>query len=229
MRFAKAKNAEQQSVLMLHRARELLVRQRTMLINALRGHCAEFGITAPQGMSRARALISCIDEGDDRLPPLARRALASLVAQIKAIQAEIAGLEKELLAWHRSSEASQRLGAIPGVGVITATALVATVGDASQFRSGRQFAAFLGLVPRQSSSGGRDRLGRISKRGRRISPAFAGARLTYCPALGPVTPAAAFSLAGRIARPPADQCRAGGYGEQDGPHCLGDAQQIGSL
>jgi transposase len=136
-----------------------------MLINALRGHCAEFGITAPQGISRAGALISCIDEGDGRLPPLARRALASLVAQIKAIQAEIAGLEKELLAWHRSSEASQRLGVIPGVGVITATALVATVGDASQFRSGRQFAAFLGLVPRQSSSGGRDRLGRISKRG----------------------------------------------------------------
>ena len=165
MRFAKAKNAEQQSVLMLHRARELLVRQRTMLINALRGHCAEFGITAPQGISRAGALISCIDEGDDRLPPLARRALASVVAQIKAIQAEIAGLEKELLAWHRSSEASQRLGVIPGVGVITATALVATVGDASQFRSGRQFAAFPGLVPRQSSSGGRDRLGRISKRG----------------------------------------------------------------
>jgi transposase len=165
MRFAAVKSAEQQSVLMLHRARELLVRQRTMLINALRGHCAEFGLTAPQGASHVAELILRIEEEDDRLPPLARRALASLVAQIRTIQTEITGLEKELLTWHRTNEASQRLGAIPGVGVITATALVATVGDASQFRSARQFAAFLGLAPKQNSSGGRDRLGRISKRG----------------------------------------------------------------
>jgi transposase len=96
---------------------------------------------------------------------LAQRALATLVAQIRSIQEEIAGLEKALLAWHRASEKSLRLAAIPGVGIITATALVATVGDASQFRSSRQFAAFLGLVPKQNSSGGRDRLSRISKRG----------------------------------------------------------------
>ncbi|MFQ5466918.1 MAG: IS110 family transposase [Kiloniellaceae bacterium] len=112
------------------------------------------------------ALIEVIEDPDDRrLPPLARDALLSLVVQLRATQERIAELEKELTAWHRSSEASQRPTAIPGVGVITATALVATIGDATQFRSARQFAAWLGQVPRQQSSGGKDRLGRISKRG----------------------------------------------------------------
>jgi len=166
MRFASVKSAGQQSLLTLHGARELLVRQRTMLINALRGHCAEFGVTAAQGLSRAQELVALIDdEADDRLPTLARRALRSLVVQIRSIQEQIGELEAELLAWHRSSEESGRLAAIPGVGLITATALTATIGNASQFRSARQFAAWLGLVPSQRSSGGKDRLGRISKRG----------------------------------------------------------------
>lgn len=166
MRFAPVKSAEQQSVLMLHRARELLVRQRTMLINALRGHCAEFGLVAAQGIAKASELIRIIEDPEDtRLPDLAREALGLLVNQLNAVRARIKALESRLLAWHRSNEASRRLEAIPGVGVITATALVATIGDASQFRSGRQLAAWLGLVPRQHSSGGKDRLGRISKRG----------------------------------------------------------------
>ena len=166
MRFAAVKSAEQQSVLLLHRARELLVRQRTMLINALRGHCGEFGIVAAQGAPKVTELIETIeDPEDERIPTLARAALGSLVEQLRRVQSEIQGLEKKLKAWHRSSEASRRLEAIPGVGVITATALVATIGDASQFRSGRQLAAWLGLVPRQHSSGGKERLGRISKRG----------------------------------------------------------------
>jgi transposase len=166
MRFAPIKSAEQQSVLMLHRARELLVRQKTMLINALRGHCGEFGIVVAQGASRVATLIDMIeDREDDRLPALAREALMALVDQLRMVRAQITGLEKQLKAWHRSHEASRRLETIPGVGVITATALVATIGDASQFRSGRQLAAWLGLVPRQYSSGGKERLGRISKRG----------------------------------------------------------------
>jgi transposase len=166
MRFAPIKSAEQQSVLMLHRARELLVRQRTMLINALRGHCGEFGIVVAQGASRVEELIEIIEDcEDERLPALAREALGSLVGQLRMAQAQILGLEKKLLAWHRANEASRRLATIPGVGVITATALVATIGDASQFHSGRQLAAWLGLVPRQHSSGGKERLGRISKRG----------------------------------------------------------------
>ncbi len=166
MRFAAVKSVEQQSVLLLHRARELLVRQRTMLINALRGHCGEFGIVAAQGASKVTDLVVMIeDPGDASIPALAREALGSLVAQLRRVQAEILGLEKKLKAWHRSNEASRRLEAIPGVGVITATALVATIGDASQFHAGRQLAAWLGLVPRQHSSGGKERLGRISKRG----------------------------------------------------------------
>jgi transposase len=166
MRFAPIKSAEQQSVLMLHRARELLVRQKTMLINALRGHCGEFGLVVAQGASRVEELIAVIeDHEDDCLPGLARKALGSLVEQLRMVRAQIAILEKKLKVWHLASEASRRLETIPGVGVITATALVATIGNASQFHSGRQLAAWLGLVPRQHSSGGKEKLGRISKRG----------------------------------------------------------------
>ncbi len=166
MRFAPVKSAEQQSVLMVHRARELLVRQRTMVINALRGHCGEFGIVVARGACNISRLIAVIeDRCDARLPDLAREVLGVLVDQLRMVQARIAGLEKKLKAWHRSNEASRRLETVPGIGLITATALVATIGDGSQFRSGRQLAAWLGLVPRQHSSGGRDRLGRISKRG----------------------------------------------------------------
>jgi transposase len=166
MRFAAVKSAEQQAVLTLHRARELLVRQRTMLINALRGHCGEFGIVVAQGASKVTALIEMIEyPEDERFPALARAALGPLVEQLRMAQIQILDLEKKLMAWHRTNEASRRLEAIPGVGVITATALVATIGDESQFHSGRQLAAWLGLVPRQHSSGGKERLGRISKRG----------------------------------------------------------------
>jgi transposase len=166
MRFAPVKSAEQQSVLMLHRARELLVRQRTMVINALRGHCGEYGIIVAQGAPNITKLIAIIEDGDDgRLPELARQALDHLIAQLRMTQAQIVALEKALKDWHRGNEASRRLETIPGVGVITATARVATIGDASQFASGRQLAAWLGLVPKQHSSGGKERLGRISKRG----------------------------------------------------------------
>ena len=134
MRFAPAKSAEQQSVLMLHRARELLVRQRTMVINALRGHCAEPGLIVAQGASKVEELVAIIeDPGDVRLPPLAREALGSLVEQLHSAQARIKQLEATLLAWHRSNQASRRLATIPGVGVITATALVATIGEARSF------------------------------------------------------------------------------------------------
>ena len=172
MRFAPAKSAEQQSVLMLHRARELLVRQRTMVINALRGHCAELGLIVAQGASKVEELVAIIeDPGDVRLPPLAREALGSLVEQLHSAQARIKQLEATLLAWHRSNQASRRLATIPGVGVITATALVATIGDGAQFRSGRQLSAWLGLVPRQHSSGGKDRLGGSRSAGMAISGA----------------------------------------------------------
>jgi transposase len=165
-RFVPVKSAERQSVLVLHKTRELLVRQRTMLINAIRGHCAEFGIIAPQGARRAVELIDRVREADGAvLPDLARSALSLLTDQLAALATQIRALERRLLAWHRQDKASQRLATIPGVGIITATALSAAVTDPSAFRSGREFAAFLGLVPRQNSSGGKERLGRISKKG----------------------------------------------------------------
>ncbi len=166
MRFAPVKSAEQQSVLMIHRARDLLVRQRTMTISAIRGHCAEFGIIAAKGAPNINKLIKIIeDDSNEHLPDFARQALRALIAQLHSGQMQIIALEKQLKAWHRTCKASQRLETIPGVGLITATALVATIGDATQFSSGRQLAAFLGLVPRQDTTGGKVRLGRISKRG----------------------------------------------------------------
>jgi transposase len=168
MRFVPTKSAERQSVLVLHRSRELLVRQRTMLINAVRGHCAEFGLIAPQGALRVTELVAQIRSADDgRLPALVRSALLLMADQLNALMAQINLLGRTLLAWHRQDEASQRLATIPGVGIITATALSATVTDPTAFRSGREFAAFLGLVPRQNSSGGKERLGRVSKMGDR--------------------------------------------------------------
>jgi transposase len=166
MRFVAVKSAEQQSVLMLHRTRELLVRQRTMLVNAIRAHMAEFGIVAPVGIPRMKELFAVIaDADDDRLPAIARACLEGLAKQFLSLHEEIAITERRVHAWHRSNEASQRLETIPGIGPITATALATTITDPSVFRSGRELAAWIGLVPRQNSTGGKERLGRISKQG----------------------------------------------------------------
>jgi transposase len=166
MRFVQVKTAEQQSALMIHRARELLVRQRTMLVNALRGHLAEFGLIEAQGLHKVARLIAIItDETDERIPGLARQVLKVIVNQIENIQTAIAGLEMQLVAWHKNNPVSQRLATIPGIGPVIATAIAATVADPNTFRSGREFAAWLGLVPRQNSTGGKARLGGISKRG----------------------------------------------------------------
>ena len=168
MRFVAAKSAERQAVLVLHRSRELLVRQRTMLINAIRGHCAEFGLVTAQGVRGSRDLIERIGQADSMaLPDMAKAAMKLLFEQLQALVRQIQTLEQRLLAWHRQDQASQRLATIPGVGVITATALAASVTDPAAFRSGREFSASLGLVPRQNSSGGKDKLGRISKMGDR--------------------------------------------------------------
>ena len=166
MRFVPVKSADRQSVLVLHRTRELLVRQRTMLINAIRGLCAEFGVVVAQGARRVADLIEQIRQGQAAgLPNLARSALLIVADQLGALAARINMLDRRLLAWHRQNQTSQRLATIPGVGIITATALAASIPDPGLFRSGREFSAFLGLVPRQNSSGGKDKLGRISKMG----------------------------------------------------------------
>ena len=166
MRFVPVKSADRQAVLVLHRTRDLLMRQRTMLLNAVRGHLAEFGIIAPQGPSKALELIAQLREGaHEDLPDVARTALLGIGVQLDAVGAQVNALERQLLVWHRQDVVSRRLETIPGVGILTATALAASVPDPSVFRSGRQFAAFLGLTPRQNSSGGKDKLGRISKMG----------------------------------------------------------------
>ncbi|PWL27805.1 MAG: IS110 family transposase [Marivita sp. XM-24bin2] len=165
MHFVAVKSADQQAVLMLHRARDLLVRQRTMLINALRAHLAELGVVSARGPHKIREVLSELQADQLDVPEVGRAALSSLVRQLDALEDEIGQLDDRIQAWHRQSEVSQRLATIPGVGVLTATALAATVADTAQFRSARQFAAWLGLVPRQNSSGGKDRLGRITKMG----------------------------------------------------------------
>ena len=166
MRFVSLKSPEQQSVLMLHRTRELLVRQRTMLVNALRAHMAEFGIVTRVGLPQIKELLAVIaDKDDHRLPPDARACLESLGRQFLSVHEEICAADRRLHAWHRSDPVSQRLATIPGVGPVTASALAASIADPSVFKSGREMAAWIGLVPRQNSTGGKQRLGKISKQG----------------------------------------------------------------
>lgn len=165
MRFVPVKSRDQQAALMLHRARDLLIRQRTMLINAFRAHLAEIGHIAAQGRTGVTELLGVVEADDDRLAPLERETLSHLAGQIRDTAARIMALEKRILAWHRNNEASRRLETIPGVGPITASVIVASIGDGTTFRNARQFAAWLGLVPRQNSTGGRTRLGAITKWG----------------------------------------------------------------
>src|SRR6266513_2625890 len=168
MRFVRIKSAEQQGQLMQHRTRDVLIRQRTQIINALRAHLAELGLVAAQGnagVNELRAIVT--DEQDTRLPIDARASVIVLAAQLEALERVIGAIEKRIKIQHRSSEASQRVEAIPGIGVIGATAIVATVTDPTIFRSGRDFAAWIGLVPRQDSTGGKQKLGPISKQGDR--------------------------------------------------------------
>jgi transposase len=168
MRFVETKTPEQQSCLMLHRTRHLFIRQQTSVINAIRAHFAEFGIVAPVGRKGVEELLDvAADPSDKRVPEIARACLVALGIQLRALKAQILEFDRRIMAWHRSNETSKRLDEIPGVGHVLATALVASVADPKAFRSGRNFSAWIGLVPKQHSSGGKDRLGSISKQGDR--------------------------------------------------------------
>jgi transposase len=168
MRFVPIKTKEQQTALMLHRTRQLLVRQRTMLSNALRGHLAELGIVSAKGRNGTGELLRIVSDGEDiRVSPAVRGILDVLVRQYGAIGTEIASIDKSIMALYRGCEASRRLAEIPGIGPIGATALVAEIGDWNTFPSGRSLAAWIGLVPKQHSTGGKDRLGSITKQGNR--------------------------------------------------------------
>jgi transposase len=168
MRFVATKTVEQQSCLVLHRTRHLLMRQQNAVINAIRAHLAEFGIVAPVGRNGVEQLLRVVaDSKDSRLPEIARACVAVLGAQLQMLKAQILDSDRMITAWHRSSEVSKRLDEIPGVGPVLATALVASVVEPKAFRSGRDFSAWIGLVPKQNSSGGKEQLGNIRKRGDR--------------------------------------------------------------
>jgi transposase len=164
MRFVPVKTEEQQSALTMHRVRELLVRQRTQLINAVRGHLAEFGLVVAQGPWNVPRLLASMQE-DRRVPKLARQVLELLAAQLDEVGQRIVEVDARIMAWHKARPVSRRLATIPGIGPLIASAIAATVPDPDAFRGGREFAAWLGLVPRQRSTGGKQRLGRISRLG----------------------------------------------------------------
>jgi transposase len=149
---------------MQHRTRDLLMRQRTQVINVLRAHLAELGIVAAQGREGLKDLLAIIaDEKDERLPVDARASLIVLAAQLQALQTMIGSIEKRVIVQHRASEESKRVATVPGIGALGASAITATVTDPSAFRSGRDFAAWIGLVLPQDSTGGKQKLGPISK------------------------------------------------------------------
>jgi transposase len=168
MRFVETKTADQQSGLVLHRTRHLCMRQQTSVINAIRAHLAEFGVVAPVGRNGVEELLNIVTNSNDkRVPEVARVCLVALGAQLRRLKEQVLEFDRMIMAWHRSNKMSIRLDQCPGVGPVLATALVATVADPKIFRSGRNFSAWIGLVPKQHSSGGKDRLGSISKQGDR--------------------------------------------------------------
>lgn len=166
-RFVPIKTPEHQAVLSMHKARALLVSQRTRMMNALRGHLAEFGIVAPQGTRGFQELLSRLAAADLDVPVFLLHTLQDLVAPLAALQTSIARIAQEILAWHRQNSDSRRLAAAPGFGPIIASAITAGLTDPKAFRSARDFAASLGLTPRIEATGGKARLGPISKRGDR--------------------------------------------------------------
>jgi transposase len=168
MRFVPIKAPEQQSMMVAHRTRSILTRQRTQLSNAIRGHMSEFGLVAPVGRNGLEILITVINDGaDDRVPTAARTCLLMLVSQLRLVTEQILESDRCIIASARSTEVGRRLMGIPGIGPVLASALVATIADPRSFRSGRNLAAWIGLVPRQNSSGGKERLGGITKQGDR--------------------------------------------------------------
>ena len=166
MRFVPIKNAEQQAVLALHRARQGFVKARTAQVNQIRGLLAEFGLVIPKGIAHIAAHVpELIEDADNELPGPFRQLIQRLMEHLKELDRQTVEIEAQIVTWHRNNALSRKLAAVPGIGPITASALVATVGDAKNFANGRQLAAWLGLVPRQNSSGGKNVLLGISKRG----------------------------------------------------------------
>jgi transposase len=226
MRFVETKTPEQQSCLMLHRTRHLFIRQQTAVINSIRAHLAEFGIVARVGRHGVEDLLNVVaDSSDRRLPEVARACLAALGAQLRMLKAQVLEFDRRIMAWHRSHETSKRLDEIPGVGPALATALVASVADPKAFRSARHFSAWIGLVPKQHSSGGKDRLGQYQQTGRPLSaqPVYGRRARRHPLCQDPRNQAS--TLAHRVAGSEADQGRRDRPGEQDRQNGVGDDGQ----
>ena len=204
MRFVPVKSIEGQALAMLHRSRDLSIKNRTMLVNALRGHLAEFGFVAAKGIGRLPDLIKIVNEAPkEALPDMVRATLSGFLDAIAGLNVHLAAIEKRLRAWHKSDAKSKRLASTPGIGLIGATALCALVPDPSLFKNGRHLAAWLGLTPRQDGTGGKTRLKRISKAGdgylRRLLVLGATALLR---SLANKTTPLALSMQGLLARRP---------------------------
>jgi transposase len=220
MRFVPVKSAERQAELMVLRTRELLVRQRTQVVNALRGHATEVGLVAPRGLLRVEGLLAKL-AADPEVPEVARAMLALLGQQIERIDEQLVAIDARLLAMHKANEVSRRLARVPGIGLITAISLTLNV-EPAQFESGRHLAAWLGLTPRAHSSAGKQRLGAISRAGHErlrqllVVGATAVVRHASRPGARLATPS------DPIASPQAAQARGGGAGQQDRPDRLGD-------
>src|SRR6185312_6857891 len=218
MRFVETKTPEQQGCLMLHRTRHLFIRQQTAVINSIRAHLAELGIVARAGRQGGEQLLEvAADPKDQRLPDAARACVVALGIQLRMLKAQVFEFDRRIMAWHRSNATSRRLDEIPGVGPTLATALVAGVADPKAFRSARHFASWVGLVPKQHSSGGKEKLGSVSKQGDRYlrglftARALAGHRTS--------------SMAHRITGPATNQSRRRRVGQQDRQNGLGDNGQ----
>jgi transposase len=211
LRFVKVRSIANQAVLMQH--------QRTQLLNGLRGHLAEIGVIAAQGTGNMRALGALIHEGDPTLPEAVRASLMPLVDQITNLDEAIKAIDADIAAQAKTDPVANRLMTIPGIGPVTASALVATVGDPSGFSGPREFAAFLGLVPRQHSSGGKTRLGGITKMGKLFAQVARGGRACGAPPSGPPQRSAAH-LGQEAAGDQAVQARRGRMRQQAGAHGL---------
>jgi transposase len=162
MRFVPVKSADEQAAAMLLSVRDLLVKQRTMLVNAIRGHAAEFGVIGAKGVAR---VIDVLARARESLPPLAWELLSTLAVQLEALDVQLSQLDKQLRTWHRQNECSRRLATMPGIGPVGAMTMVLRVPDPTVFRSGRHFASWIGLTPREHSTAGRQRIGKISRAG----------------------------------------------------------------
>ena len=166
MHFVPIKSTEQQAILSLHRIRQGYVKARTAQANQIRGLLAEFGLEIPQGIGYiSKRVPDIIEDASNELPGILRIEIQSLLEHLNELDTRADHCEKKIVAWHKQSETSKKLEAIPGIGPLTATALIASLGEAKNFKNGRQVAAWIGLVPRQHSSGGKQNLLGISKRG----------------------------------------------------------------